>query len=168
MATDEIIETIASGSGEIMAGHTYSANPQSAAISLAVLTYIEQHGLIAQAAEQGAYLLSGMKQLAAELPLIGEARGLGMLCGMEFVKDKTSKEAFSLTVGVASRVIAKCLEKGLIVYPAIGGLDGTGGDSIIIAPPFVITKEEIDELLATLKEAVIDVHDELQRQGLLQ
>jgi adenosylmethionine-8-amino-7-oxononanoate aminotransferase len=168
MATDEIIETIASGSGEIMAGHTYSANPQSAAISLAVLTYIEQHGLIAKAAEQGAYLLSGMKQLAAELPLIGEARGLGMLCGMEFVKDKTSKEAFSLTVGVASRVIAKCLEKGLIVYPAIGGLDGTGGDSIIIAPPFVITKEEIDELLATLKEAVIDVHDELQRQGLLQ
>ncbi|WP_421616800.1 aspartate aminotransferase family protein [Brevibacillus sp. TJ4] len=167
MVTDEIIETIANGSGEIMAGHTYSANPQSAAVSLAVLRYIEKHGLIAKSAEQGEYLLSGLRQLASELPLIGEARGLGMLCGVEFVRDKASKEAFPLTVGVAARVIAKCLEKGLIIYPAVGGLEGVAGDSIIVSPPFTITKEEIDELLAILKEAVIAVHDDLQQQGLL-
>lgn len=168
MVSEEIIETITNGSGQIMAGHTYSANPQSAAVSLAVLQYVEKHGLIAKAAEQGAYLLAGMKRLADELPLIGEARGLGMLCGMEFVKDKQSKEAFPLSVGVAARVIAKSLEKGLIIYPAIGGLEGIAGDAIIIAPPFTITREEIDELLAILKEAISDVQKELQQQGLLQ
>lgn len=167
MATDEIIETIARGSGLIMAGHTYSANPQSAAVSLAVLRYVEQHRLVDRAAKQGAYLLSRLRELADELPLIGEARGLGMLCGLEFVKDKKTREPFPLAQGVSARIIKRAFEKGLLIYPATGGLEGVAGDAVIIAPPLTITTEEIDELIALLKEAVSSVQQELRQEALL-
>jgi adenosylmethionine-8-amino-7-oxononanoate aminotransferase len=167
MATDEIIETIARGSGLIMAGHTYSANPQSAAVSLAVLRYVEQHRLVDRAAERGAYLLSRLRELADELPLIGEARGLGMLCGLEFVKDKKTREPFPLAQGVSARIIKRAFEKGLLIYPATGGLEGVAGDAVIIAPPLTITTEEIDELIALLKEAVSSVQQELRQEALL-
>ncbi|MCK9927302.1 aminotransferase class III-fold pyridoxal phosphate-dependent enzyme, partial [Frankia sp. Mgl5] len=74
MASDEIIETITRGSGSIMAGHTYSANPQSAATSLAVIEYLEKHNLVGQSAKQGEYLLAQLQQLVKELPLVGDAR----------------------------------------------------------------------------------------------
>lgn len=167
IVSDEIIETISKGSGLIMAGHTYSANPQSAAVSLAVLKYVEKHQLIEKSAQQGAYLLSRMKQLAEEIPLIGDTRGLGLLCGMEFVKNKDTKEPFPLSAGVASKVIAKAFEKGLLVYPAIGGLDGVAGDSIILSPPLTITTEEIDELIHILRDAILDVQQELQEKAMI-
>ncbi|GED66305.1 aspartate aminotransferase family protein [Brevibacillus reuszeri] len=167
MVSDEIIETITKGSGLIMAGHTYSANPQSAAISLAVLDYVEKNQLVEKAAEQGAYLLSRLQELADELPLIGDARGLGMLCGLEFVKNKQTKEPFALSQGVGSQVIAKAFEKGLLIYPAMGGIDGVAGDAVIISPPLTITKEQIDELIGLLKEAITAVQQELQDKALI-
>ncbi|MGE5703832.1 MAG: aspartate aminotransferase family protein [Clostridia bacterium] len=165
MATDEIIETITKGSGLIMAGHTYSANPQSAAISLAVVNYIEKHNLVAKAAEQGDYLLTQMKQLVADFPLVGDARGLGMLNGLEFVKNKETKEAFPLSVGAANRVLSRAFEKGLIIYPAIGGIDGIAGDSVIVAPPLNITREEIDRLMGILRSTIEEVQAELKSEG---
>lgn len=167
MVSDEIIDTITKGSGLIMAGHTYSANPQSAAISLAVLNYVEKNQLVEKAAEQGAYLLSRLQELADELPLIGDARGLGMLCGLEFVKNKQTKEPFALSQGVGSKVIAKAFEKGLLIYPAMGGIEGVAGDSVIISPPLTITKEQIDELIGLLKEAIQAVQQELQDKALI-
>lgn len=167
IVTDEIIDTISKGSGLVMAGHTYSANPQSAAISLAVLKYVEKHHLIEKSARQGAYLLSSMAQLADEIPLIGDTRGLGLLCGMEFVKNKETKEPFPLSAGVASQVIAKAFEKGLLVYPAVGGLDGVAGDSIILSPPLTITTEEIDEMIHILRDAILAVQQELREKALI-
>ncbi|WP_289142063.1 aspartate aminotransferase family protein [uncultured Brevibacillus sp.] len=167
MVSDEIIDTITKGSGLIMAGHTYSANPQSAAISLAVLNYVEKNQLVEKAAEQGAYLLSRLQELADELPLIGDARGLGMLLGLEFVKNKQTKEPFALSEGVGAKVIAKAFEKGLLIYPAMGGIEGVAGDSVIVSPPLTITKEQIDELVGLLKEAIEAVQQELQDKALI-
>ncbi|USG63832.1 aspartate aminotransferase family protein [Brevibacillus ruminantium] len=164
MATDAIIDTITRGSGLIMAGHTYSANPQSAAVSLAVLRYVEAHHLVERAAVQGAYLLKKLQELAEEIPLIGEARGLGLLCGLEFVKEKKTREPFPLSKGVANQVIAKAFENGLLVYPATGGLEGIAGDSIIISPPLTITTEEIDELVELLKKTVMQVQEDLRKE----
>ncbi|MFS0921411.1 aspartate aminotransferase family protein [Brevibacillus sp. 179-C 1.1 NHS] len=167
IVSDEIIETITKGSGSIMAGHTYSANPQSAAVSLAVLNYVEKHQLVEKAAEQGAYLLARLQELASELPLIGDARGLGMLCALEFVKNKQTKEPFALSGGVGGKVIEKAFEKGLLIYPAMGGIDGVAGDAVIISPPLTITTEQIDELISLLKEAVAAVQQELQDKALI-
>lgn len=131
------------------------------------MNYVEKHQLVEKAAEQGAYLLTRLRELADELPLIGEARGLGLLCGLEFVKNKQTKEPFPLSVGVSAKVIAKAFEKGLLVYPAVGGIDGIAGDAVILAPPLTITSAEIDELIAILKEAVQSVQQELKQQALI-
>ncbi len=168
MVREAIIDTIANGSGSIMAGHTYSANPQSAATALAVVEYIEKHRLVENAAAQGAYLLDGLRKLTEEFPLVGDARGLGLLCGLEFVKDPRSKEPFPLSLGVANRVIRRAFEKGLMIYPAIGGIEGVAGDAVIVAPPLVITREEIDRLLTILRDAIGEVQTELRSEGLLQ
>jgi adenosylmethionine-8-amino-7-oxononanoate aminotransferase len=161
MASEEIIETIARGSGFIMAGHTYSANPQSAATALAVLRYVEKHKLVMRAASLGDYLLEQLKKLAGEYSFVGEARGLGLLCAIELVKNKETKEPYPLAAGMTNRVLRKAFEKGLILYPAIGGLDGAAGDAVIVAPPLTITKEELDHLLAMLKSTLDDIQNEL-------
>lgn len=161
IVSEQIIETIRDGSGSIMAGHTYSANPQSAAVSLAVIEYLEKHQLVKRAEEQGEYLRSELHRLKEECPLIGDVRGLGLLCGVEFVKDQQSKEPFPLSKGVANRVIERAFQKGLIIYPAIGGLDGIAGDAVLIAPPLVISREGINQLLSILRQAIVEVQDEL-------
>ncbi|WP_139489629.1 aspartate aminotransferase family protein [Brevibacillus dissolubilis] len=167
MATDSLIDTVTRGSASFMAGHTYSANPQSAATALAVLTYVEQHNLVENAAKQGEYLLTELKKLVADFTFVGEARGLGLLCGLEFVKDQATKEPFALAEGITNRVIKRAFEKGLIIYPAIGALDGTAGDAVIIAPPLTIKEEQVNELLGMLRETLTDMQAELHAEGLL-
>lgn len=167
MATDKMIETITKGSGLIMAGHTYSANPQSAATSLAVVRYMEKHNLVAKAAEQGDYLLGHLKQLVSDYQMVGDARGLGMLTGLEFVKNKETKESFAASISVGSRVISRSFAKGLIIYPAMSGVDGLVGDSIIVAPPLTITCEEINRLIGILRSSIEEVQAELKAEGQL-
>ncbi|SDO47616.1 N(6)-acetyl-beta-lysine transaminase precursor [Paenibacillus sp. yr247] len=160
LVKDHVMEPILHGSKSIMSGHTYSANPQSAAVSLAVLAYIEKHQL-AQAAEvKGSYLLARMRQMAEQIEIIGDVRGQGLLLAMEFVSDRTDKRPFSSGVGVTSRIIDKAFRKGLLIYPAAGALDGVG-DAIILAPPFVIAEEEIDLLVRILEESVREVMHEV-------
>ncbi|WP_232699229.1 aspartate aminotransferase family protein [Brevibacillus daliensis] len=167
MASDQIMQTIGAGSGSIMAGHTYSANPQSAAICLAVITYLEKHDLVNKAAESGEYLLQQLKKVAEESLLVGEARGKGLLCGLEFVKNKTTKEPFPLADGLTNNIIQRAFAKGLMLYPAGGGLDGVAGDAVIISPPLVITKEEIDELVSMLKETLQEIEAEIGRTQIM-
>jgi adenosylmethionine-8-amino-7-oxononanoate aminotransferase len=155
-----VIEPILQGSGSVMAGHTYSANPQSAAVSLAVLEYIEKHELVQAAADKGDQLLARLKEMAARCEIIGNVRGRGLLLALEFVSDRASKTPFAIALGVTSRVIDKAFEKGILVYPAAGGVDGAG-DAIILSPPFILTAVEMDLLVRTLEEAVREVMQEV-------
>jgi len=164
MASEEIIATIAKGSGSIMAGHTYSANPQSAATSLAVLKYVEKHRLVERAAREGEYLLSELKKLEHQFSIVGDARGIGLLCAIELVQEKESKRPFPLSAGVTNRVLERAFAKGLILYPAIGGLDGVAGDAIIIAPPLTIERAELDQLLTIVKDVLTEIESELAKE----
>lgn len=167
LVSDRVMEPILNGSKSIMAGHTYSANPQSAAVSLAVLNYIERHNLVANAAEQGDYLLEKLGELASSYSMIGDVRGKGLLVGLELVKNRFTRTPFLLSLGITGRVIERAFQKGLLVYPATGGIDGIAGDSIIIAPPLIIKKEEIDRLVSILDETISEIQRELEAEGIL-
>lgn len=160
MVKDHVMEPILQGTRSIMSGHTYSANPQSAAVSLAVFGYIGKHQLVQAAEVKGHYLLKRLKRMAAKYGIIGDVRGKGLLLALEFVADPSSKAPFDPGMGVTARVIDKALQKGLLVYPAAGGADGAG-DAVIVAPPLVITEEEIDLLVQLLEETVQEVAQEL-------
>ena len=164
IVSDHVMEPILQGSKSIMSGHTYSANPQSAAVSLKVLEYIEKHQLVQKAEEQGDYLFRQLKALLRSYDIIGDVRGKGLLIGLEFVADRERKTPFSPSFNVTNRIIKSAFEKGLLVYPASGALNGTG-DAIIVSPPFTITKIEIDQLVALLEDAISEVQNELMQSG---
>ncbi|SEO95845.1 aspartate aminotransferase family protein [Paenibacillus sp. OV219] len=160
LAKDHVLEPILNGSKLVMSGHTYSANPQSAAVALAVLDYIEDQQLVEAAREKGQYLQAALSSMAAVLEIIGDVRGKGLLLGLEFVADRQTKEPFPSSAALTTRVVERAFNKGLLIYPAAGGVDGEG-DAIIIAPPFTISTEEMDLLVERLGEAIAEVSQEV-------
>lgn len=164
LVKDRVVEPIMNGSNVVMAGHTFSANPQSAAVSLAVLEYIEMHRLEESAERSGADLLTRLNKLAERYGMIGDVRGKGLLLGLEFVADRESRRLFPADLAITSRMVDQAFSKGLLLYPAAGGVDGEG-DAVLIAPPLVIRDEEIDLLMQLLEETIREVMQELKRNG---
>jgi adenosylmethionine-8-amino-7-oxononanoate aminotransferase len=167
IVSDRIIEVIEQGSKVILSGHTFSGNPQSASICTAVLEYIKKHNLVQNAKEQGERLLMGLANLEKKYPLIGHYRGLGLLCGLEFVRNKETKEPFPFDLEITNRIIQYAFQKGLILYPAAGGINGNSGDAILIAPPLTINRGEIYKILTILEEVINEISLELENEGLL-
>ncbi len=129
--------------------YSYNANPIASAVGLAVLEEYERLDLIGQAAWLGARLRSGLDALAADSPIVGDVRGLGLLHAVELVADKTTKAPFPTALQPTERARRHGLDNGLILYarPTSGG---RYGHWLLIAPPLTITPEELDDLLARL------------------
>lgn len=137
--------------------YTFSGHPLSCAVANEVQRIIEQEGLIARAERMGTYLENRLRDLE-ELPMVGDIRGKGMLWSVEFVKDKGTREPFPREKNVKMDIITTCLLKGVFFYPGYWQ-DGEGrGDHIMIAPPFIITEEQIDECVGVLRETVEELH----------
>lgn len=153
LVKNKIYDAFTKGDGSFVHGHTYSQNPLSAAICLEVLRYIKKRGLVARSAEMGRYLHERLRDLL-DLPIVGDVRCLGLFAGVELVKDKASKATFAPADKVSQRVAAEAFEMGLITYPGNGGADGINGDHVLLAPPFIIRKEELDQLVGILRRAI--------------
>ena len=160
VTNDLIHDTIKNGNGAFVHGHTYSQNPLSCATALAVLEYIEAHGLIARSARMGEYLLEKL-QILYRHAIVGDVRGLGLFAGVEFVKNRESKEPFDVKLKVNALIGARAFDKGLITYPGGGGADGIRGDHSLLAPPFTITEAQIDEMVTILDESIAEISEEL-------
>ena len=147
-----------SAAGPFGHGYTYSAHPLAAAVALANLDVLESDGLIAQAAERGALMHRLLAEAFGDHPLVGEVRGRELIGALEFVEQKDPAKAFDPSRKVGARVARRCLELGLITraLPA--------ADTISFSPPFVITEEEVGELVATTRRAVDDVAAELRSE----
>jgi adenosylmethionine-8-amino-7-oxononanoate aminotransferase len=152
VASEKVMEPILAGSKSVMSGHTLSANPQSCAVSLAVLEYLEKNEIMKEVENKGVYLRNELENLKGQYPFVGDVRGKGLLLGIEFVEDRFTKTPFQRKALVTQRMVALAKEKGLIVYPAGAGIDGVNGDSIIISPPLTINRKEMEELVSLLEK----------------
>ncbi len=159
VATDELMEPIRRGSGSVLYGHTLSFNPLSAATALAVLDYVENHDLVGNARERGEQLMNALKTLAARHPVLGDVRGLGLLVGLELVADG-SLAPFPPEANVTGRLVRHAFERGLLIYPAAGALEGAG-DAVMIAPPLTIDAAEVDALVGMVDGALSALEHEL-------
>lgn len=161
ICNDEIFDTImVKGSGNFVHGHTYASNPLSCGISLKVLEIIERENYLENAKVQGAYFLEKLQELY-KYPIIGDVRGKGLMTGLEFVKDQSTKEPFEVSENVKGKFAVNCLAEGIVPYPGGGSADGVRGDDTLLAPPINITREEVDELLAGLEKAVAKTCDDV-------
>ena len=133
--------------------HTWSGHAVGCAAALATIDIIEREEMVANAAEVGAYLLDGLQSLTPH-SIVGEVRGLGMLYGIEIVKDKKTKERFPPKDSIADKVAVKALDHGLFIRAA-------GGDIIEMAPVLIITKKDADFIVEGLDKSLKDVEKEL-------
>jgi adenosylmethionine-8-amino-7-oxononanoate aminotransferase len=144
MVSDAVMEPIVQGSKSIMSGHTFSANPLSAAVSLAVVEYIEKHGLVEAAAKKGRYLQEKLRALQQQFACIADVRGKGLLFGLELHVPNSS-------------LIAAAMQHGLLLYPAVAGRNGKSETAVLIAPPLTISDSELDEMLMLLQISLQEV-----------
>jgi len=153
LCSDEIYRTIETGSGFFQHGHTYIGHPTACAAALAVVTTLLDEQLIGRVQVQGAKLKAALLDRFGEHPHIGDIRGRGLFMGMEFVVDRASKAAFDPAEARHKRFKAAAFEAGLICYPMGGTIDGRQGDHVLLAPPFIISDSQIDELVDKLAVA---------------
>jgi adenosylmethionine-8-amino-7-oxononanoate aminotransferase len=142
--------------------HTCCGHLLGSRVASEILDYMERNDLVGNSRRQGERLLQGLALLRDRQPSVGDVRGLGLMCGVEFVKDRKTREPFAPELKVAEQVMDACLERGLIVFPGHGTVDGVAGDHLLIGPPLVIDSGQVDELLAILEEAVVAVQHTLQ------
>ena len=153
----EWVETIVNGSGDFIHGGTFSHHAVGAAAGLATLHYLQEHDLVAAAAQKGAQLGEKLRAALEGLPCVGDVRGLGLMWGVEFVADRASKAPFPPETHFAQRVADAAFERGLIVYPGSGCADGVSGDLVMLGPPLIITGEQVDEMITLLRQAIVAV-----------
>jgi adenosylmethionine-8-amino-7-oxononanoate aminotransferase len=156
-----IAEALGNGRGYFEHGFTYSANPLSAAVGSAVLDYVQKNRLVARAARMGKVLGEKLALLRRH-PIVGDVRGLGMMWGIELVKDRKSRQPFPPALKVSRRLYDLCLDDGLLIYPGSGTREGQDGDHFIIAPPFTITRPEMDELVLRLGRSLTRLEKSLR------
>jgi len=148
-----IVEAFEKGSAAFMHGFTYQAHPVATAAGNAVFDYLDAHKLFDKVAPAGEVLRRALAKLETH-PHVGQIRGLGLLQGIEFVKDKETREPFPKEAGIAERIRQAALEKNVLVYPGQGTVDGVRGDHLLLAPAFIINKAECEEIANALEYAL--------------
>ena len=156
LCSDKIHETIKQGSGFFQHGHTYLGHPIACAAANAVVHKLTDGGLTQRSAEMGRYLEKALDAQFGQHRRVGDIRGRGMFRALELVKDKDTKAPFDPEMGLAKSIKAKAMENGLICYPNSGTIDGKHGDHILLAPPFICTEAQIDELVSKLAQSLQD------------
>ncbi len=151
-----IVETIRRGSGFFQHGHTYMGHPTACAAALAVQQVIEEEDLLARVRARGELLRSALEDRFGDHPHVGEIRGRGLFRGLEFVRDRATKEPFDPALRLHARLKRAAMARGLICYPMGGTVDGRRGDHVLLAPPFLVSEEQIGEIVERLGAALED------------
>ncbi len=150
----ENVERIRQKLGDFNHGGTFSHHTVGAAAGLATLNIIHNENLIANSAEMGTYLGQKLYHTFSEHPHIGDIRGKGLFWGLEFVQDRATKTPFPAKDKLNDRIRQRAFDNGLMVYYSQGCADGVNGDIIMLGPPLIVTREQVDEMVELLAAAV--------------
>lgn len=142
IGTDAVMEAWPRSTGEAIHTSTFLGHPLGCAAALASMAVLREERLVERSAELGARLLARLRAMTADHPHVGEVRGLGMMIGMEMVRDRESREP---APELAGRIVIETLRRGVLT---LGG--GIHGNVISLSPPFVITDAQVDAALGVL------------------
>ncbi len=155
LCSAKIYQTIEQGSGFFQHGHTYMGHATACAAGNAVLdALLGERQVLSQVSERGMQLEQVLRQAFAQHPHVGDIRGRGLFRGVELVADRDSKMPFDPKLALHKRIKVTAFANGLICYPMGGTVDGEWGDHILLAPPFIITESQLDELVSKLSSAI--------------
>lgn len=165
LVSEKIVDGLAKGSALLNHGQTYQAHPLSCAIALAVQRVVKRDALMEHCRAMGKVLERLLRQALGGCKYVGDIRGRGLFWGIEFVKDKASKECFDPSLEFGYQVQKGAFEKHVAVYPGAATLDGTKGDHVLVAPPYNVTEEQLKTIVDGLKEAYEEVEKGFDHTG---
>jgi adenosylmethionine-8-amino-7-oxononanoate aminotransferase len=154
LAAQRVVEAITAGSGVLANGHTYMNHPVACAASLAVLRTIDAEHLLAAVRRRGAELRAALDARFGQHPHVGDIRGAGLFLALELVADRQTKAPFPRSARVSETVKAAALDAGMVCYPSSGAADGVSGDHVLLAPPYIVTGEQVTEIVERLDRAI--------------
>ncbi|HJV82397.1 aspartate aminotransferase family protein [Noviherbaspirillum sp.] len=154
LARGSLIEKMRSGSGLFQHGHTYIGHSTAAAAALAAQQVIQRDQLMPQVRQRGDYLRKALHARFDAHPHVGDIRGRGLFMGVELVRDRDTKAVFDPDLKLHAKIKAKAMQNGLLVYPMGGTIDGRLGDHVLLAPPYIISESELDQVVERLGLAI--------------
>ena len=153
VTTSKITDTIANNSGIFFAGFSWAGNPMACAVVSKTFDYITEHDLVARSNEMGEYLAKKLEGLKSH-PSVGNVRGKGLMQGIEFVEDKKNKTPMNPDFHFSMKLASECLTNGLALQYGMGCDRGQAGDMIMLGPAFIISKGQIDDMVAILDTSI--------------
>ncbi|MBR0710081.1 aspartate aminotransferase family protein [Bradyrhizobium liaoningense] len=157
LASGKIIDTIRSGSGAFQHGHTYLAHPLACAAALAVQDVIRDDQLLDRVKERGKQLEQRLTERFGNHRHVGDIRGRGLFWAIELVADRATRASFDPALKLHQKIKAEAFANGLGCYPGGGTVDGVRGDHVLLAPPYIASTDEIDQIVDKLGTAVDNV-----------
>jgi adenosylmethionine-8-amino-7-oxononanoate aminotransferase len=154
LVNGRVAEPIHAGHGGYQTGHTFSGHTTACAAGVAVQRIVERDSLIEHVRKSGAQFQTALRERLARFDEVGDVRGRGYFIGVELVRDRHTKAPFPRERALSYDVGRRSFADGLICYPCAGNVDGTNGDSIILAPPYNALDIELEEILTKLGAAI--------------
>jgi adenosylmethionine-8-amino-7-oxononanoate aminotransferase len=154
VCTSSIYDAVASGSGALKHGQTYNGHPVGCAAALAVQNVIREEDLLDRVKEAGVRLMQLLDARFGNHPNIGDIRGRGLLVAVELVADREMKAPFDPALAMHRRAKADAFDRGLLIYPSGGTIDGRNGDHVLLAPPYNVTDDEVETIVDLLAQTV--------------
>ncbi|HMM51057.1 MAG TPA: aspartate aminotransferase family protein [Burkholderiaceae bacterium] len=154
LVQQRIVDAFARGSGFFQHGHTYLGHAVACSAALAVQQVIRRDGLLDACVRRGDELRAGLVARFGAHPHVGDIRGRGLFRAIELVADRATKEPFDPSLKLHARIRQEAMVRGLLVYPMGGTIDGRRGDHVLLAPPFIVSPQEIGQIVERLAEAV--------------
>lgn len=153
LAPRRLVDIVARGSGALAHNQTFSHHPVTCAAGVAALRVMKDQRLVERCARLGPIFHKKLEALR-DYPLVGDIRGRGLLAGIELVADKKTKRPLPRALQFAETLADAALDRGLVIWPNHGNADGESGDLVMLAPPFIISESEIDEIVTRLADAL--------------
>ncbi len=157
LAQRKIVEAMSKGSGFFQHGHTYLGHPVACAAALAVQKVIKRDGLLAKVRADGEVFEAMLRSTFAAHPHVGDIRGRGFFWGLELVQDRDSKAPFEPRLQVNAKIKKAAMARGLLCYPFGGTVDGRRGDHVLLAPPYITTRQELAQITELLRASIDEV-----------
>jgi adenosylmethionine-8-amino-7-oxononanoate aminotransferase len=154
LASAKVYDAVVNGSGFFQHGHTYLGHAIACAAALAVQRAFRERDLMTQVQHLGRALEARLRARFGEHPHVGDIRGRGLFWGLELVVDRSTKQSFEPGQRLNAKIKQRSMEQGLLCYPMGGTIDGARGDHVLLAPPFIVTEAQLDELTEKLGRAL--------------
>jgi len=162
IASEKVVQPLIDTKTAFLGGHTFACNPMGARVGNQVLDIMKREQLVARSKFMGKLFKQKLETLY-EFDIVGDVRGVGLQCGVELVQDKVTKAPFPPEMKLSKKIGEKAIEKGVVLYPGSGSVDGKSGDHILVTPPLTINEEQLDEIVDVMRDCIKEVVSESKK-----